>query len=499
MTEDEHPPNVLLVVLDACRYDHALEHADFLQELAEDNLWFEHAVAPSPWSLPSHVSMFTGQLPHEHGCNRLDDDAEQSLAREMSDRGYRTYGISANGFASQRTGFHEGFDEFRYTGGRDIYVDGLDVSGVSQEVLRGEGKGQVDALKEVLRRIPRHPRPFKSLANLAAVSLGEIATKFELLQRIPHPVFAPTSDYSYSPEDNTRELESTLERHDDDQPFFVFMNYMDTHRCYKPRPELQEKHLGRRLSYRELVELNEEVAATWPFEEKKANEVLDEEDVDDVRGLYAGEVETVDEHLQRIYGMLEEHDVLDDTLVIITSDHGENLGEVGKMDRKRMGHESSVSEGVLQVPLVVAHPEIDEYKVSEPVSLTRLYDLLLDVKQLITGDVSQVLESDEYVSSEYPATGGADQTIEAYPDAPEEAVYHRSTEDSVVAYVDGWRYVTESTGDRWTWEHGEPEDADEAPDKLVDSAETYLAELQDSDADEISEEQRGRLESLGYI
>ena len=127
-------PNILLVVWDACRYDYAVEHASFLNELASSNLSFENAVAPSPWSLPSHASIFTGEYPHEHGSNRFGDSVDTPLVTELSDRGYTTYGVSANGFASQRTGFHEEFDEFRYTGGRDPYADGMDVSGTAQNV-----------------------------------------------------------------------------------------------------------------------------------------------------------------------------------------------------------------------------------------------------------------------------------------------------------------------------------------------------------------------------
>ncbi|MCX2818614.1 sulfatase-like hydrolase/transferase [Haladaptatus sp. F3-133] len=497
-------PNILLVVWDACRYDYAVEHASFLNELASSNLSFENAVAPSPWSLPSHASIFTGEYPHEHGSNRFGDSVDTPLVTELSDRGYTTYGVSANGFASQRTGFHEGFDEFRYTGGRDPYVDGMDVSGTAQRILRESGGTYGEALREVLGRIPRHDHPLKSLANLVAVGCGELANKFESLQRIRHPVFAPTSDYSYKPENNTRTIRSMLRGHDD-EPLFLFTNYMDTHRCYKPDAELQEKHLGRTLDYGELVRLNEEVAAPWAFESKKARDELDEEDVETLRGLYAGEVETADRHLRKLYETLDEQEMLEDTLIIVTADHGENLGETDEMGRTRMGHVASVSDAVLRVPLVVAHPELDAETIDKPVSLEFLHNLFVSV----AGDDNSEVPSENTVrdaipdmpaTSQYPATGGGEETVDKYPEIPDETVHHQSSENSAVVYEDGWKVVAESKGERSSFYNGGATPAPEAPDNLVEVVEEYLLELQrKDDTSNLSDEDVSQLEALGYM
>jgi arylsulfatase A-like enzyme len=495
------PPNILLIIWDACRYDYAVEHASFLNELGSSNLWFENAIAPSPWSLPSHASIFTGQYPHEHWSNRFGDSIDTPLVRELSSRGYTTYGVSANGFASQRTGFHENFDEFRYTGGRDVFTEGMDVSGISQDILRDEQTSQMDALIQVLGRIPGHDRSLKSLVNLAAVGVGELATKFESVQRIPHPVFAPTSDYSYTPGKNTRIIQSTLRNHDGGEPFFLFTNYMDTHRCYKPDDELQQKHLGRTLEYDELVRLNEEVAAPWEFESQKARGELEEGDVEDVRGLYAGEVETADRHLREVYDTLKEENLLDDTLIIVTADHGENLGETDEIGRRRMGHEASVSDAVLRVPFVVAHPDLDSETITDEIGLSQLYDICLAVAEQSMFSVDSLLDGIPEASavSQYPATGGAEETLEKYPNVPEEAIHHRSSEGSAVVYDDGWKVVAESTGDQWAVETGCVVDYSEAPQKLVSLGTEYIETLSESSEKSLSSEQVSQLESLGYL
>lgn len=500
MTDSEDSlPNILLVVWDACRYDYAFEHASFLQELASSNVKFENAVAPSPWSLPSHASIFSGRHPHEHGSCQFGESVETPVVETLSGRGYETYGVSANGFASQRTGFDESFDTFRYTGGRDRYIDGMDVSGRAQKLLRDDETSHADAFVHTLRRIPRQDHPIKSLANLATVGLGELATTSESLQRLPHPVFAPTSDYSYTPKKNTQMIKAILEGHDTEQPFFLFTNYMDTHRCYKPDSNLQEKHLGQTLSYSELVRLNEEVAAPFSFESRKAHDTLHEADVEDIRGLYVGEVETVDRHLQKIHETLEDEGLLEETVVVVTADHGENLGETDKMGRVRMGHEASVSDAVLHVPLVVAHPELEAVTIEDEFSLERLSELFTGLSDVAHPSDAIHSAIPDCAVSQYPATGGKDDTFEKYPEVPEETVRHRSSEHSAVAYGDGWRVIVESTGECWAFKNGERMALAEAPDKLVSQADDHLENLLELSADELSDSQVSQLEALGYI
>lgn len=500
VTNDDTPPNIVLLLWDACRFDYACEHASELSQLAADNIWFERAIAPSPWSLPSHTSLFTGEYPHEHGCHRLDGTIDTDLLDRLAERGYRTYGISANGFASQRTGFHEEFDEFYYTGGRERYSEGMDIAGFAQRRLQ-DGASMGSVLLETLKQIPDHEYSLKSAANLLSVGCGELADSHDFLQHIPHPVFSPDSGYCYSPEDNTRRLASVLEERDG-SPFFVFMNYMDTHRPYKPRPELQRKHLGRTLSFRELRRLNEHVAYPWEFVDDLQNGIIDEDDVETVRGLYTGEVETVDEHLRQVRQLLADEGLLEETLLVVTSDHGENLGETDERGWRRMGHEASVSETVLHVPLLLANPVLEGRSVSEPVSLKDLYGLFLDGTDELLGtageDVPGLLPFEGVVASQYPATGGQ-KFFERHPDVAEETINHRVVYHTAVTYDDDWKVIAESTGERWAGndKYGE---YDSAPDLLVETAEKHLEALLRSDADtELSEADISQLEALGYL
>jgi arylsulfatase A-like enzyme len=432
----------------------------------------------------------------------LDGSIETTLLDRLSDRGYRTYGISANGFASQRTGFHEGFDKYYYTGGRELYPEGLDVSGFAQRRVGKDETVGADVLAATLKEIVQHDRPLKSLANLFSVGLGEVADSYELFQRIPHPIVSPDSGYCYSPDHNTNRFRSVLENHDD-SPFFVFMNYMDTHRPYKPRPELQEKHLGRTLSFSELRRLSEHVAYPWEFAEDVQNGTVDEDDVEAVRGLYAGEVETADEHLARLRQHLSDTGEVENTLIVVTSDHGENLGEVDERGKRRMGHEASVSDPVLRAPLLLAHPELKDRTITEPVSLKDLFELFVDgTSELVaTGgeEIPGLLPFESITASQYPATGG-EKFFARHPEVDDTTIEHRVAEHSAVTYNETWKVIAESTGDYWVGTEDGERDIEQAPDLLLDIAEKYLERLEEEAIEgKLSDDEVSQLEALGYL
>lgn len=494
-------PNVVLLVWDACRPDYAWEHAPNLRSLAADNAWFERAIAPAPWSLPSHASLFTGQYPAEHGVVRLGDSMDcVSLVDDLGDRGYTSYGVSANGFACQRTGFHADFDEFRYTWGREPYGDGVDVSGYALQRMNCTDIGPVRTAMKSVHRALTHDHPLKSVANLGAVAIGTLASRSRRLQRIPHPLFAADSGYYYDPEVNTAELVDLIRRETrTESPFFAFANYMDTHRPYLPDADKQRRHLGETAERSELVRLNESVAAPWPFLSAADQGTVAEEDVETVRGLYTGAVETVDEHLGRVLDALDATGQREETVIIVTSDHGENLGERDEVDRRRMGHEASVSDRVARVPLVIAHPALDDRRVSEPVSLLELYGLLAeDLPRLLAGELP--LGGNGVASCQYPPAGG-DRLYDTYPDVPTQALDNRITESSVAVYGSEWRVGMETTGERWARQDGEPAAFEDAPETLRAKCERQLSSLEDRrwTGDELSAADHAQLEALGYM
>lgn len=497
-------PNVLFIVWDACRLDAAIEHAPTLTALADDNLWFENAIAPAGYSLPSHVSMFNGQYPHEHGSYVQGKMVGSlPLLADLGEQGYTRYGVSANGFASSMYGFDREFDRFYNTQAQMLYPEALDVHryvGQRREANDGEFSVSDITVTDLLSEVRRNDYPAKSLANVASAALTEIVREYPSLQRIPHRRFSKYSEFYYSPEKNTRVIESILDREARrNDPFFVFTNYMDTHHPYAPPERYQRECVGRTTPFNELARLADR---THPWEfiaaAERGEQPLSDASLETVRRLYAGEVRTADEHLGRLLDALDAYGLREDTVIIVTADHGENLGETDRLGETRMGHALSASENLLRVPLVVAHPYLDGDRATEYVSLKDLRWLLADLTSFLdTGgaDRDAILPANGVVSSQVPVT--ADGGLgERYPELRHLLGRHRS-----VSYADGYKVVAISPGEERAW-RGKTEVAfEEAPAACVEDCRDNLTTLMQSteEADGPSDVDRAHLEALGYL
>lgn len=498
---DPSQPNILLVVLDAVRLDYAKSHAPNLRSLGEDGTWFENAIAPATWSQPSHASLFVGEYPHEHGVTKpTQSRAPADLTEVLGERGYDTHGVSGNGFTSPLWEFDEPFDTFRYTQTPEPFVSGMDTYSFLQNRLEEMTKRSLIA--ETSLACLSHDRPVRSVANLCSVGVNALArNSIRPLTRIPHPIFAPTLPDTYSAEKNTRRIEQLIKSGaNGDDPFFVFTNYMDAHRPYTPPPTLQEKHLGEELPKAELHRLNEEVAAPWSFMRLLQEEEIDRDDVEKLRGLYAASVEFVDSHVGRLLTALEEEGVRDETLIVVTADHGENLGETDSMGRRRFGHEASISDVLARVPLVIQHPALDRDESGGYVSLKDLYSFVssasdprIEMKDVDVEDLHSAR-----VSCQYPALGDR-SFYDRYPEIDRSYLRHRVAMDSVAVYEDNWRLVAESDGTRIAERDGRRTDVEDVPADLIEAAGTVLEELGGLNEGSTSARTSARLEDLGYL
>ena len=133
-----HPLNFVLFVLDTTRFDAVSAHGvhsgttPVLDTLASAGLRYTRAFAQSPWTLPSHVTMFTGLLPSQHGAGwrgtRAGDELV-TLAERLRDAGYETFGVSENPWVSPSFNLDQGFE-------RLLSVRGAKRPGVVESVAR---------------------------------------------------------------------------------------------------------------------------------------------------------------------------------------------------------------------------------------------------------------------------------------------------------------------------------------------------------------------------
>jgi arylsulfatase A-like enzyme len=138
---DSGRPDVILLSIDTLRADHlgaygyGVPTSPFIDQLASEGTRFADAWSPSPWTLPSHTTMLSGQLPIHHGT--IEDDLhirdDLPLVQEsFQEAGYQTFGIVATLYVSSKYGFDRGFDGFHDFGVLTKELNNLSTVGADQ-------------------------------------------------------------------------------------------------------------------------------------------------------------------------------------------------------------------------------------------------------------------------------------------------------------------------------------------------------------------------------
>lgn len=323
-------PNILLLILDTVRasslsvYGHERATTPHLEELAEEGVVFDNAFSTAPWTLTSHVSLFTGRYPFETTATWTTplDETHPTLAQALANRGYLTAGFVANLLYTQsETGLARGFQRYE-----DFRVSVAEI-GIASSL------GRIFIQNPRLRAIAGwHDIPGRRTAD-------------EITQRF--------LDW-LGPED--------------ERPFFAFLNYYDAHEPYLPiEPYASRFSTGTPRDNRLIRQANTRSADRIAKGEMTAEEREEEE------RAYEGGIAWIDDEIGRLLDELEARGVLENTIVVVSSDHGELFGEHGLF-----AHGGELYTQVLRVPLLVAGPGVARgTRVETAVSLTDVAATLL--------------------------------------------------------------------------------------------------------------------------
>jgi len=126
------------------------------------------------------------------------------------------------------------------------------------------------------------------------------------------------------------------------EPFFLFLNYMDTHTPYQPPRPFDRSFLDKKFP--QVYRLTQYVLRLLGKHDKKAWDAY-------LLSQYDGEVAYLDSQLGELFSQLKAMGIYDSSLIVVTSDHGELLGEHGLYE-----HHANMYEGVLKVPLIIKYP-----------------------------------------------------------------------------------------------------------------------------------------------
>jgi arylsulfatase A-like enzyme len=322
-------PNILLIVIDALRADHLgcygyeRETSPTLDRLAASGVIFENAFAPSSTTAISMASLFTSLHPVQHGVRYSTVFRQPHLGREED---------------------HEGIPV------------------------------QVQALNEKLT----------TLAEILS------AQEYKTMGVMTNPFLRESLGFSQgfgSYEGGDLKADEVVDRFlewmekSDNSPFFSFLHFIDVHSPYRPGPPYNTMfHSGEGgLSQEALREiLNRSVDAGVPPSEimKQRGLPLNPEYIEKIIGLYDGEIRLVDDSLGHLFHRLETAGILNNTVIAITADHGEEF-----MNHGRIGHGVFLYDGLIRVPLILVLPRgsASGRRVRESVSLLDLMPTLLEL------------------------------------------------------------------------------------------------------------------------
>ena len=406
------PPNVVVIVLDTLRPDHLGTYGYSLPTSPNLDAWaagaavFENAQSAAPWTAPSLVSLFTSLYPSVHNVTEFGapgqlNERVTTLAEVLKERGYATAAFTEGGYASARLGLDQGISH---------YVDADAQTAPDEtplEAKRGRLRRNLDA---TLRWLDERDgeRPFFLFLQTYETHTPYCAPQ-EHVQR-----FAPEWDEAAE----HAELARVLER-------------------WKAAREIDAAGLELLISHREHCAPGNDIDATGLDERLREHAVaaLDPRRLARWRAWYDAEIHYADAELARLLQRLGEADLRENTLVVLTSDHGEEFGEHG-----RFGHGGALHDETLHVVLALRGPGVAPRRVGELVRTVDVMPTLLELLGLDQG--APPLQGRSLV----PLLRG--RPLRAEP-AFSHALAQRGNEDRLWSVRDGtWRLVWDAQAQR---------------------------------------------------
>ncbi len=366
-------PDIVFIILDTLRadrmscYGYARNTTPFTDAFAEEATLFERAIVPGQWTIPSHASLFTGEYPTTHMTTQIYDTLGGdlvTLAELLHDDGYKTVGFCNNpllGVVDNE--LDRGFEEFyNYGGALPNYPS----------ISRSRPKLLGRLIERSIRLMRRITGPLQN----------RFAHNNLLLRIAMHPLIVPLWQDSVNFKGNTkrslRDAVGYLRAHrrgDRTRPLFAFINLMETHLPYRPPARFIQKF----APYYEEDQEAQDFMVNYNMEHYRwmipLSEPLSELSDRTLNDLYDAEAAYQDRLLRRLLKDLSKPEVRDNTVVIITSDHGEGLN-----NHDFVGHSLVAYDDLVRAPLIVSYPRLYPAgkRVTSTVSTRRVFHSVLE-------------------------------------------------------------------------------------------------------------------------
>lgn len=306
------PPNIVLIVMDTVRadrlslYGHERMTTPRLEEFAKDAIVFDRAYATSSWTVASHGSLFTGLLPVTHQATQENTRLDEEL---------------------------------------DTLAELLSEAGYETAAFTNNSWiSNVTSLSQGFEKL-------EPMWKLSPADVGESEA-------------AADGERAGLAHATNRAVDQWLRSRETHRPFFLFINYIEAHWPYRPAQAHRDRFTAGFAPM--LMQRSRFSAIQWYIRGRSARPPI----LAARKALYDATVRSLDDIIGELLDILYATVPLDNTLIVITSDHGENLGEHG-----HQGHSFSLYDATLRIPLLIRSPNREGAgtRRDDPVQLTDVF------------------------------------------------------------------------------------------------------------------------------
>jgi arylsulfatase A-like enzyme len=352
--------NVIFITVDCLREDFLRMSDEFefsnLRRLTDKGMIFSNMIAAGSNTMNSFPALFSSSYSSMYGGYSYLSKHRITLAEILKERGFTTAGIHSNAFLIATHGYDKGFD---------FYYDYTKTK--NNKVLRYLRNAH-QAYKEKARKNKYIEKIIDKLSDSG------------LLRSIVYKGFSSKKPYDNAEIINKKAFNWLNQKANNKQSFFLWLHYMDSHAPYEIYDSIKDICKKKNL--------NQSKAADLYLKAQQNPDAITKKESEDVKYLYLSQLKYLDEQIEQLLDFLEKSDYMQDTVIIIASDHGEEFFEhnlfahaSNLLFKKR---EMYLYNTVLKIPLIIYGKDIKAErigKLASSIDIAPTICSLLDTKR----------------------------------------------------------------------------------------------------------------------
>jgi choline-sulfatase len=300
-----------------------------LDHFSESSYCFTNAYCTSPVCAPARHSLYTGVYPSKHWVLKNDTEMKDDIPTIISmfnQEGYTTANIG-----KMHNAPYNNRRDFQYVLNHEFFTDRAGISHYNAYL-----QFELDKIKQ----------PYKPYEH---VSEGKTWLQERNGIAFVNPLPEELTPENWITNEALRFMDDQKEKRSE-KPFFLHLSYFPPHHPYSPVKKFAEMYLDKMEEMKLPPNFSHDELQKWCKGNSNRPDSLSIEDVKYLRAMYFGFVTQLDAALGKLFHGLEERGLMENTIIVFTSDHGDNLGEHGRF------YKGDMLEGSVGVPLMIKWP-----------------------------------------------------------------------------------------------------------------------------------------------